>query len=275
MESLFAHTYLLLFGKLAAGGLLALAVPPFAMMERGFYKSTAVVYLALALIIATGEASLYLHAGKTQVVSLGEVALWVLFAVAFSAYCISLFLESGVLRARTFPVAVTLGFVAVAVTTYGYKPEGSSAVLGIPFVLSNWAGAALAGGTATGMLLGHWYLIESNLDLAPLHRMLRFVSLALRCDVAFVAAGLLLIWWWPGGPLEGGLNAAFGGTFVWLTVGRVVSWALAGTLVVLIGKTLAIPQTMAATGLFYIAALVVAVGEILSHWLLFRTGLPI
>ena len=43
----------------------------------------------------------------------------------------------------------------------------------------------------------------------------------------------------------------------------------------LIGRTLAIPQTMAATGLFYIQALVVAVGEICGHWLLFRTGLPL
>ena len=35
MEILFAHTYLCLFGKLAVGGLLSLAVPPFFDLERG------------------------------------------------------------------------------------------------------------------------------------------------------------------------------------------------------------------------------------------------
>ena len=43
----------------------------------------------------------------------------------------------------------------------------------------------------------------------------------------------------------------------------------------MIGRTLAIPQTMAATGLFYIAILAVIVGEMMGRLLLFRTGLPL
>jgi hypothetical protein len=60
-----------------------------------------------------------------------------------------------------------------------------------------------------------------------------------------------------------------------LVVGRIVAWVLAAILLLLIRKTLEIPQTMAATGLFYIEALVGAVGQILALWLLFRTGLPL
>ena len=37
----FSACFLLVFGQLAVGGLAALAVPPFAMLERGFYKSSA------------------------------------------------------------------------------------------------------------------------------------------------------------------------------------------------------------------------------------------
>ena len=37
----------------------------------------------------------------------------------------------------------------------------------------------------------------------------------------------------------------------------------------------AIPQTMAATGLFYIAILAVLVGEMLGRLILFRTSLPL
>src|SRR5439155_1310165 len=43
----------------------------------------------------------------------------------------------------------------------------------------------------------------------------------------------------------------------------------------MIHRTLQIPQTMAATGLFYIAILFVLVGELLGRLILFRTSLPL
>ena len=43
----------------------------------------------------------------------------------------------------------------------------------------------------------------------------------------------------------------------------------------MIWRTLAIPQTMAATGLFYVAILSTVVGEFLGRFLLFRTSLPL
>jgi hypothetical protein len=43
----------------------------------------------------------------------------------------------------------------------------------------------------------------------------------------------------------------------------------------MIWRTLQIPQTMAATGLFYIAILAAVVGELLGRLILFRTALPL
>jgi hypothetical protein len=43
----------------------------------------------------------------------------------------------------------------------------------------------------------------------------------------------------------------------------------------MIDRSLRVPQTMAATGLFYIAVLAVLVGEMLGRFVLFRTGLPL
>ncbi len=54
VEAVFAHTYLLLFGKIAVGGLLSLAVPPFVALERGFFRSTGAVYLATGALMAAG-----------------------------------------------------------------------------------------------------------------------------------------------------------------------------------------------------------------------------
>ena len=112
MEILFAHTYLILFGKLAVGGLLALAVPPFFDVERGFYKSTAAVYLALGYLMAAGEAYLLARYGASHVVSPASLISWGIFVALFSAYVLTLFVESPAIRARVFPAAVFSGFVA-------------------------------------------------------------------------------------------------------------------------------------------------------------------
>ena len=81
--------------------------------------------------------------------------------------------------------------------------------------------------------------------------------------------------WTAGVERKTAFAAAFSPRFVWLVIARLTSWALAAVILELIRRTLEIPQTMAATGLFYIAALVIAVGQIAGHWLLFRTGLPL
>ncbi|HYA34702.1 MAG TPA: hypothetical protein VEF03_03735, partial [Candidatus Binataceae bacterium] len=48
-----------------------------------------------------------------------------------------------------------------------------------------------------------------------------------------------------------------------------------GALIWMCWHTLKIPQTMAATGLLYIAVLSVLVGEMLGRFIMFRTALPL
>ena len=71
------------------------------------------------------------------------------------------------------------------------------------------------------------------------------------------------------------MGLAFSSRYALLVAGRLLSWAMAAVLLFMAARTLAIPQTMAATGLFYIEALVVSVGQIVAHWSLLRTGLPL
>jgi hypothetical protein len=274
VEGLFEHTYLILFGKLAVGGLLALAVPPFAAMERGFYRSTATVYLLAGYLVLAGEVYLFVSYRNHGAVSPAVVAGWGLFALVFTAYVVTLFIELPVVRARVFPLAVFLGLISLCATAWGYLPDGVSRLAVVPFVASLLAGAAVTGAATTGMLLGHWYLIETGLDLAPLRRILAYCRVCLGIEIVAVLAGAVLLYAWPGAPWSVGFELAFAGAYTWLVVARVAAWVLAVILLVLIGKTLAIPQTMAATGLFYIEALVVAVGQISGHWILFRTNLP-
>ena len=58
--TLFARCFLLVFCQLGVGGLLSLAVPPFHELERGFYKSSAGVFLSAALVGGAGTMDLWL-----------------------------------------------------------------------------------------------------------------------------------------------------------------------------------------------------------------------
>ena len=275
MELLFAHTYLLLFGKLAVGGLVALAVPPFTQLERGFYKSTAAVYLFCAYAMTAGDIYLWLANPERSPVNLIALATWVAFCALFTGYFATLYVELPFLRARLFPASIFCGIAALALTAAAYVPAEVGAAAVLVFVIPAIAGAAIVGAGLTGMLLGHWYLIDTGLDLAPFRSILVYCRACLIAEVVSVAAAAAILALWPGTVWDAGFAAAFSPRFVWLVIARLTSWALAAVILELIRRTLEIPQTMAATGLFYIAALVIAVGQIAGHWLLFRTGLPL
>lgn len=272
MPSFFAHIYLLVFGKIAVGGLLSLSIPPFERMERGFYKSSAAVYLLAAIAMAIGEVTLASSDGAFTPSS-AELLLWPTFAAIFALYTVSLYLNRPSLRARSYPLALLSGFAALGASAWHLTPPGSGFVAGLVPVAWAFAGAAVTGAGASGMLLGHWYLIDTGLDLDPLWRMTHFYRRALAVQIITALVCIAIASVWPGTAWETGFSKVSELLPAWLVAGRVFGWGLAILLGALIARTLAIPQTMAATGLFYIASLVVAVGEIIAHWLVFRTGL--
>ncbi|MFQ5351459.1 MAG: hypothetical protein ACE5D3_00100 [Candidatus Binatia bacterium] len=275
MEVLFAQTYLLLFGKLAFGGLLALAVPDFATMERGYYKSSAAIYVGLAAVMALGELYLFVRFGDHSVVPRIALTSWLIFLFLAAAYLIALFVERPRARARAFPAALASGLLALCVTASSYVPQGLSSFASIAYAACFLAGSAVAGAALSGMLLGHWYLIDRGMDLDPLRRLLKYCRWSLQAGIITVVTSAAALYLIPESPWQGRLHSTLSGLPSWLLGGRVFAWSLALLLMRLIRRTLDIPQTMAATGLFYMASLVIAVGEILGQWLLFRTGLPL
>jgi hypothetical protein len=89
-----------------------------------------------------------------------------------------------------------------------------------------------------------------------------------------VVGGLLLLLL-GADPSVASLHQLVGEHLALLTTRLLVSPIGAAVLGAMIRRTLQIPQTMAATGLFYIAVLVILVGEFLGRFILFRTGLPL
>ena len=270
--SRFSDCFLLLFGQLAVGGVIGLAVPPFSLIDRGFYRSSAGLFLAFAALFLTGKAVLLMR-GEAGAGSVLELTAWGAFATALAAYTASLWRDSNRRRARAFAAALLLGLAALTISALRFRmgPWLGPGTLLAP--LAFLAGALTLGAVATGMLLGHWYLIDLGLSIEPLQRVFRFFVAALVTQLVVGVATVLLLGTTPEGAAA--LAALWRNSrpllLTRLVLGPVAALGVAG----LIHRTLRIPQTMAATGLFYIAILAVLVGEMLGHLILLRTSLPL
>jgi hypothetical protein len=272
--SRFSDCFLLLFGQLAVGGLAGLAVPPFTVLDRGFYRSSAGIFLGFALLFVAGKVALLFRAGTLTGADAAELALWIAFTAALGTYLASLWSDSNALRARAFAAGLLLGILALAVSALRFRlgPWAGPATLLYPIAFVT--GALALGAVAGGMLLGHWYLIDLGLSIDPLRRIFRYFVAVLLVQLALGLLTLVVL----------GVTSSEGAAAIarlWhehapLLALRVVLGPLAALAIAyLIHRSLEIPQTMAATGLFYIAILAVLVGELLGRLILFRTSLPL
>lgn len=270
----FSDCFLLVFGQLAVGGIVGLAVPPFATLERGFYKSSAAVFVACVGLFLAGKIGLVVRAGGTSPGRAGEIALWGAFTVATAVYLATLWGDSGRARARAYTAALLLGLVALTDSALLYRIGPLLSLATLLYPAAFLTGALVLGAVATGMLLGHWYLIDLGLSLMPLQRLFRYFVTVLILHIGVLAVTLVVMALGPGP----GTSAV---ATLWhehgaLLAARLVFGPLAALgLGWMIDRTLRIPQTMAATGLFYIAILAVMVGEMLGRLILFRTSLPL
>ena len=270
----FSSCFLLVFGQLAVGGIAGLAVPPFAVLERGFYKSSAGVFLGCAVLFLGGNLALVVGAGGASGGRVAEIALWAVFTLAAAVYLASLWGADGRRRARAFTTALGLGVVALTASASLHRLGPLFSLATVLYPLAFLTGALALGAVATGMLLGHWYLIDLGLSIVPLQRLFRYFVAVVVVHLTVIALTMATMALAPGAG-EAAVATLWRehGTLLAL---RVVLGPLAALgLGWMIHRTLQIPQTMAATGLFYIAILAVMVGELLGRLILFRTSLPL
>jgi hypothetical protein len=124
------------------------------------------------------------------------------------------------------------------------------------------------------MLIGHWYLIDTGQSLAPFVRIYKFFVVALIVQSAFFWVSAPLLFFFGSPQSLAGLQRLWFSHST-LFVMRILAGQIAPLILAwMIWRTLLIPHTMAATGLFYIALLGVFVGEILGRQILALTSLP-
>jgi hypothetical protein len=272
----FPRAFLLVFCQLAVGGMFCLAIPPFHAVARGYYKSSAAVYVAIAALALAGRATLWWSdVGPHRNWRAVELALWAVFVGCATAYLGSLWGERIRLRARLFTASWASGFVALIVLAEGYRQAPLLSFETLLFPLAFLLSAVLLGAAACGMLLGHWYLIDRDLSLVPLVQTLSLYRACLVGQAVIFALMIALCGLAGAAPARVGVESLLTSQLSLLAARVAVSPVGAGVLGWMIRRTLDVPQTMAATGLFYIAVLAVLVGEMLGRFLLFRTGLPL
>jgi hypothetical protein len=114
---------------------------------------------------------------------------------------------------------------------------------------------ALLGVTMAAMLLGHWYLNAPGMQLSPLRRLLTVAAAAVVLHAVVCGIGL---------GLE--LATQHASATLWLLVALRWLFGLVGVVILiwLARRTLAVPNTQSATGIFYVAVIGAFTGETAS-----------
>ena len=256
-----------------------MALPPFSKIERGFYRSSAAVYLSAAILTAVGFGFLAYggtHPGAPTGWSLWIVTIvWLLFCLVVSIYLITLYIDLDYLRARSYSIGLALGLIGVVMGSLALEPPGFGTMVTISYGVTAVLSSLMLGFASASMLFGHWYLIDPNLPVDYLRTMVRFLGWVLILDLGalLLIVAALALFGSSGASLA--VRNLFDSNLVLLLMRLVLGPVASLALTWMTWQTLKIPQTMAATGLLYIAVMSVLVGEFLGRFILFRTALPL
>jgi hypothetical protein len=272
----FSSSFLLFFYQIALGGLFGLSATPFHELERAFYKSTAGVLFVIAVLGFWGKSHLYWQniSVENSFATVAEILFHGLFVISFAAYMISLWGENQAFRARSFASCVLCGTTGLIFSAHGFYQAPFWSLETFVYPIAFFLSALLLGTVTVGMLLGHWYLIDTGQSLDPFIRIYKFFVVALVVQTIFLIISLIVLYNFGVSETVIGLERLWTDHHT-LFLTRLISGQVAPLILSwMIWRTLMIPHTMAATGLFYIALLGVFVGEILGKQILALTSLP-
>ena len=273
----FSSSFLIFFQQIALGGLFAISVTPFHELERAFYKSTGGVLFIVAVLGLWGKSRIYWQS-ISQVFTWGiaaEILFHVAFVVTFACYMTSLWTDRQRFRARSFSACIITGLIALILNARGFHSASGFSLESVIYPASFLLSSLLLGGVTVGMLIGHWYLIDTGQSLDPFIRIYKFFVVTLLLQAACFVLVLPVLYFHGSPQIDAGFARLWTNHATLLAlrvlVGQIAPLILSG----MIWRTLQIPHTMAATGLFYMALLGVFVGEILGRQILALTSLPL
>lgn len=268
--------FLALLHQVSVGSLIPLLVLK-GVGKKGFLKllaftSFSLEGIALGIQLLTLRRCSVFEVGcwrfDTGVWGLGSGVLFFLLLAVFIAF---LFFKDERKSFLFLRLTLLAGGNVLCFTAISFLPSPVSGLQSLVLLLlSFFTSALLLGSVVAAMLLGHWYLVEPGLSIGPFKRLtiLYLGSCLLQGLVVFGST----------------LFAFFGGPFSKMTL-AMYSYALIGRIGLgiflplsvgaLVWETLKIPHTQAATGLLYVAILLVLAGELLGRYLLAVSFIPL
>lgn len=248
----------LLASHLAAGGLFVAAVLAFANELPGAFLRFCTASAASASALAG-----LLEAGSAR---------WVWFGLALASGAWHVALRKGGREKLAAGLTAIAAFAApILGTLLSSESGGSGYGLAVAGAVSS---SLLLGAVTVTMILGHWYLVDTRLSIAPLRDGALLVSIAVVLRWAAVLFALGYGGWEV-------LRVSRAADFILSTNGlffmfrSLMGLAAPLLLSVLIWQTVKMRSTQSATGLLYVALILVLFGELVSQFLLVRTGFPL
>lgn len=251
----------LLFSQLSVGGIVLLAAIAKRQLGLSFFRLNGMIFFLLFGLAVPGIPASGTPGGWSQVV----MVLTLAYSVALFGYVVTFWIQKDTHPAWWLYTSAALGIALVAASGWLYaerSPGGAVAYL-IPanFLFS----ALMLGSSLLGMLLGHRYLTNPHLPMSHLNvlAMVFLVSVLLQ-------GGLTVATFWFGLSPETALAAlrleSVLGLFLWIRLAIGIAGPL--VLAVMILNTIRYQANMSATGLLYIAVIMVMAGEAFSRYLL-------
>ena len=251
--------------RLICGMSLMWSIMPRRRVTSGFFRVQMLVVLGLSILGALTVDQMSGRWSADEFLLSRSVGIGWFAGLAVAAFLGSILWTLERRRAGTvcvFLIAVG-STVLLLLSVVGWKSFGEPrAVL---LVLSELSTAAVLGSTVTGMLLGHWYLTAPTMSTAPLDRLNLFVGLSGIGRGVLSGVGLFLAW-----------DQVTAGT-VWLWLSLRWTAGVAGPLLaaVMVWRILKYRNTQSATGVLFVAVVLVFIGELSASLLRTQIAIPL
>jgi hypothetical protein len=266
-------TFFFLFSQLGVGMMLALLFLDARRIGNGFFK-----FASLTAGILMGVPLAFDYFFPSPYRSGYAPAVLLLISIVFTV------LYNRVVNLDKFDAAFALlcAVVVTGLASITWDSLAFNKLLSIAgwqhwlLVMNNIAGAAILGTVLLAMVFGHWYLVIPKLSIDHLMRLTKVMMAAILLRMISVVGTFAFIRLEPSLPLDRVLSVLMlnleHGMFFWprLICGIVAPIVLA----VMVHSTVQIRHTQAATGLLYVAVVVLLLGEFMSKFLLFSVQLP-
>ena len=261
----------LVFGQLAVGGVFLLSLPSLETVGLGFFRTNGSVFFTstiagLALFPPFWQGGRFMVGGDGALVWRGAVLVFFsLFTLLLFVYNLRLWFRHPHHSRPLLWGGTGVGILAILSTVGYYLPSGASPLRAMTLSIYFLASSLLLGAGVLGMLLGHSYLTRPALSIVPLRNLAKLFMIFVIVEAALAGANLFLIA--PSERLRDALRLnTFEGLYLWIRI----LIGLVGPLILapMILQTVKERATMSATGLLYIAMLMVIVGEIFSRFFL-------